>query len=712
MKIIIYELYKLVTKKSLVSMLVLLTLLNMYLLWNKNAEDIWFVTDDRINSVYNDLSKFNTNFEKKEYLEKRIFESDDNFPEYLLFQTIYNKVSTITEYADFLENIAANAETMKRSSLLANPDSFAYKNIMLTPPAYEHLKGITPLVDIPYGIEHATENKAGDMIATLLALIAVFILFLDEKASGMFALTRTLKNGRSQLLCGKIFALFLWCFFVSIVILASSLLLMQFKFGLGDLTRQIQSVNMLMGSVLNVSVLTYIFICIIVKAVAYFILVLIAVLICLLAKNVAVVYIAIGFLVTVQILPYMLISPLSEFGVFKFLNIIAFTQPNEILKKYFNINAFGEPLNIITASVVVAAVLILILLILLFTVSKKQAVTSWNGNFVTDFLSRFTSWKINVGVFRHEIYKTFIVNRALLSLLILAVIQWNSYINYRGFITAEEMHYKNYIEQVGGIVTQGTLDFIETEEARFNIIESSIIIAGEKLQNGELSDVDYNMTVSSLLQMLSPQKGFEIFKERVEYIKDVPNGQVVFDKGFNLLYGIYSYDSDMEQALLMIVFLIIMISPVFSSEKENGMFKLIKSTPKGITWNARFFASFISAIIALALVTLPFITNTLSYYGAIGNKAAIQSLPAFSEFPLSVSIRGYMFLLFGVRILGTAAVTFLIQLISLYSGKKTTAFLISLSLIAIPAAVYFVGAEFFAVFGLNALLGGNALLCH
>jgi hypothetical protein len=463
-------------------------------------------------------------------------------------------------------------------------------------------------------------------------------------------------------------------------------------------------------SVLSISVAGYFLLYAAVKAISYFILALIVMLICVLAKNNAIVYMITGVVIAFQLLLYSIISPLSEFGLFKFLNIIALTQPNEIFKNYFNINAFGEPLNLIISSIVAAAFLIAILLIALFAVSRKQAFATWNNNAVSDFLNRFSGKQIHTCVFKHEAYKTFISNRALLILLLLAVIQWNSYTNYRGFITMEEMYYKNYVEQAGGEVTQETFDFIDAEQARFNEIELSIILAGERHQNGEISYDDYNMTVSGLQQMLAPQKGFEIFTERARYIKDIPGGQVIFDKGFNILFGVNGYSDDMSQVLLIVIFMIIMLSPVFSAEKENGMFKLIKPTPKGLTWFVRFSVSFIVALITIMLVNLPFIINTLSFYGTGGSDAVIQSLPAFSEFPLSVSVRGYLGLLLITRIIGAAVAVFFIQLISLYSNKKTTALLISLSVIAIPAAVYFTGAEAFAKFGVNSLLGGNAAL--
>jgi hypothetical protein len=166
----------------------------------------------------------------------------------------------------------------------------------------------------------------------------------------------------------------------------------------------------------------------------------------------------------------------------------------------------------------------------------------------------------------------------------------------------------------------------------------------------------------------------------------------------------------MLQVFLILTFMAIIISPVFAGENENGMMNIIKPTPKGLAWRTRFFVCFAAAVCVVALVSVPFFTNTLSYYGADGMDAVVQSLPAFSGFWLSISIRGYMVLLFATRVLGAATAVLVIQFISLYSRKKTTAVFVSFALLALPAAVYFVGAGFFAELGLNALLGGNALL--
>jgi hypothetical protein len=337
---------------------------------------------------------------------------DDPFLELFLYEAVYGEVTAVTGYGEFIENLELNAEAMKGSSILAKPDSFTYKNIILTPPAYAHLKGVQPAVDIPESVARVTENKVMDIVAVLLVIVAVLTLFTDEKDSGMFTLTRTMQNGRGLLSGGKITALFLWCAAVVILLLSGGLALMSVKFGLGDLSRNIQSVNLFTGSILNISVGCYLLLFAAVKAISYFIVALIAATVCAVAKNSVFVYAVTGVIVGIETLLYMLISPLSVFGVLKFVNIIALTQPNGIFGNYFNINLFNQPLNIIAVSAVTGVVLIAGLLITVFTLSKHQVITIWNSNFLSDFLSRFSNRKIHVNVFRHEMYKTFIYNKA------------------------------------------------------------------------------------------------------------------------------------------------------------------------------------------------------------------------------------------------------------------------------------------------------------
>jgi hypothetical protein len=321
-------------------------------------------------------------------------------------------------------------------------------------------------------------------------------------------------------------------------------------------------------------------------------------------------------------------------------------------------------------------------------------------------------------------YKTFIYNKALFVLILLAVIQIYIFSNYQApFMFQEDLFFKSYVERAGGYITDETYAFIEVEEIRFAEIEQSVLLAQEKRARGEMSESDYGVMQSGLQQMLAPRKAFELFKNRVIYIEGIENGQVIYEKAWNELMAVKNadmafgleaagnvYNEDMTQALLILIFIVLIVSPVYSAENENNMTRIISATPKKLTWLIRFFVNFMTAVIVCLLVSLPFLMNTLSAYGADRSGAVIQSMPAMAEYPLAVSIRGYMILLYLTRIIGAAVAVFIIQTVSMLAKKKTTSFLISMSLLALPAAIYFAGTEFFAKFGLNALLGGNAAL--
>jgi hypothetical protein len=448
-----------------------------------------------------------------------------------------------------------------------------------------------------------------------------------------------------------------------------------------------------------------------VKTLSYFIIAMLAVIICVIAKNSAFVYFTAGIVTVVQTLLYVLISPVSALSVFKYVNIIALTQPNEIFKNYLNINFFGEPLNVITVSAATAFVLITILTISAFALFKKCSAAHWNNNALSDFLSRFSSGRIHVNILRHETYKVYVYNRALLVIIALIIIQYFAASGTREYIDTDEMFFKNYVERAGGFVTEETRAFIETEQARFDEIQAALFLAGKKYADGEITATDYNIIQSNIQMMLTPKKAFDRFTERVDYIETShPDGQVIYDKGWKEIFGVNDYGEDMRTVLMFLLFAIIIISPAYSAENENGMMNIIVAAPRKLTWAARYFTNFTAALIVVAAVSLPFMANTLSFHTAAGADAIIQSIPEFSKFPLSVSVRGYMALLLITRVFGAAVAVFILQTVSLYSAKKTTAILVSLSVLALPATIYFTGAEFFAGFGLNALIGGNVWL--
>lgn len=96
--------------------------------------------------------------------------------------------------------------------------------------------------------------------------------------------------------------------------------------------------------------------------------------------------------------------------------------------------------------------------------------------------------------------------------------------------------------------------------------------------------------------------------------------------------------------------------------------------------------------ISASAAYIPSILNVLINYGINGIEGPIQSITKYRDFPLPISIRGYLYLLYGIKLLFAQIMMILLIGISYYSKNVITAISISTGLFVIPYVIYMIGA--------------------
>ena len=645
--------------------------------------------------------------------------TDYLYSEQLLYEKARDDVGRIVNYPQFLSDIESHAKQMLSVSFFAKPGTFAYRNIQNTPDAYTHLKGTSLSFYPSEGVLLATSSGVIDLFCVLIILILCTVLILQEKEKGLLSLVRPTKNGRGVLLGAKVAAVFLWTAIITALLCISNIVAGAAIYGLGDLSRLIQSVEGFTGSVLKISVLEYLVLFVISKVMSQLVLAAVILLFSVIARNIIFVYGAIIALGGIELALYASISPTSVFSPLKYWNLVSLTQTNGLYREYLNINLLGYPINLAFSSLVVALILLVFFCTASIWIFSKQRNLIWSSGKISAAIGRINPFgrKISVSLIYHEAYKIFITHKALLVLCLLALFQWYSYHDVTAPYDSGDQHYKAYVTQMEGPVTAKTLNAISLESDRYNeIFRRQSELAGQ-YQSGEIEERAFYAMQQPIQSELASYNAFTRIKQQVQYIKQLIEtrdirGWIVYDTGYKKLFGANGdYSGDLGQGIILALILTICIAPVFASEYTKGTINLISPTLFGRreTMFYRGVLCVLIAITAACAVFLPNLITTLRLYGTSGLSAPLQSIQELSNFPLHLSIGGYLVLLYVIRLLASIAITFAMLGLSVLCRNVVAAMAAGLVIFVLPCAVSLLGGRFMDTWLFNPFLSGNGI---
>ncbi|EKC81660.1 hypothetical protein LEA_00112, partial [human gut metagenome] len=137
--------------------------------------------------------------------------------------------------------------------------------------------------------------------------------------------------------------------------------------------------------------------------------------------------------------------------------------------------------------------------------------------------------KLSANFVVNEVYKTAIAGKALLVLVVVAVIGFCNYQNMSAGYDSEQKRYDSYVAQIGGEVTDETLLFLENEKLEFENIK----LRYEELLTQTPAESDYesyNKELNDITKKLDYENAFNKICDRVSVIKSDKNSnlQLVF----------------------------------------------------------------------------------------------------------------------------------------------------------------------------------------
>lgn len=697
MRIFITELRKLFCNKIFLLITAAVFVLNAYLMF-RTANSGETTPSDYI-QIFSEMEGM-TDSEKLEWLEEELNNfSGERIYNWEVIYELHEECADIVGYKEYLEGIKTQAESMTNISIFAKPDTFNYRSIVKTPSAYENMQDVQPVFDISKGIILAADNNFTDILCGFILLFAVLSLMISDREQGMTGLLFSLKKGRGHLMIAKTAALAAVVFGAVLLIYGENLIISAYLYGLGDLSRPVQSLAGFIGCNLKTSVFGYLILYFIFKSAAFFSVGAVLSLIAVNTKNTVSFYGISAAILTAEGIAYNNIHPLSVYSIFRYINLVSFTKVNEIFSSYRNINFWEYPVPLIPTSagaVAVISVICVSLSALLYAKKRNLEFRKLSIRFKTG-----KSCRVHSKIY-YTLYKSLIMQKGLIVIIaFLAVSGFMSESFIKQYDVAD-VYYEYYTQQLEGEITQEKLDFIDSESKRFEEIQGKI---------DKLSLDGYSSELNELYKEFAPSLGFNMLKDRVDKIKDIDGAQIFYDTGYKRALGIAGYDDDMKYALAAVLLCIFMISPLAANDRMYRMSSMINSTKSGRTSYIRrnLLTSALYGLFAALLWIIPYAVTIFRFYGGSGLYASVRSITDFADLPANMTVMQYIIIICLLRTAFVILSSWIMLYISLKCRNTMSAVLINFAVFALPVIIYLLGAKLIVNLGFNPILSVNVM---
>lgn len=726
-KILGYEFKKLFSNKAVISSIIILIIISILGFYNNqikyndilidnldryheleetyknNLEELKELEEELINytSIYymyieNDNNYMVLNDEDKAIIEKfnkSIYSNDINKLnlDLYLIEILSDQINHVNTYKDYLKSVEEDKDRLLKVSIFHKKGSFSYNNIIKTAEDFQKLNSVETSVGIEKGVTAISNYWISDLSILLIIIILSINIFLQERENEILNLLKANKKGRQPLITTKLITMILSVTIITAFVYFSLIIISNKLYGFGDINRSIQSISNFRECNLLISVKEYLVLFIIFKICTSIIISVIVIMIIQLNKNVTKSYIAVVTFIFLSYMFYKFIPFNSALNALKYINIFSFLSVGKLVGEYININFFTKAINLFSIYKIMLATVLPTFIginILIFIKEKDIKGKEFNLNIFLKLKSKISRMTIPSTLFFNEIYKIIIENKAYVVILIAVFISIsNININEERSYDNDTIIYKNYINKLSGVLTQGKEKYLEREQQKLYSIGEQKLKNEYLLKNNKITRDQYEKNLIKLEVLNKKVEAFdEVYNQYqyLKYIKDTKNINVHFiDK--NIKEELFNLKSELNNGIYLSILLIIILSNIFAKEYKSGAIILIQgSKERKKLFLYKFIISYIITVILLILVYMPTYINVIDEFGIEFLKAPIQSMEQYMNISANLTIIQFIILESILKCIGVICITTCIVCLSLLSKNHITTIIIS-TILLIPS---------------------------
>lgn len=353
-------------------------------------------------------------------------------------------------------------------------------------------------------------------------------------------------------------------------------------------------------------------------------------------------YLISGAALLFEYIAYTKIPSSSMLGILTWFNLFALLDPYQSIGVYQNLNFFGTALGNTAVVMIFALAMFLTGAVMLLYSQKAQYPIMDTGKWVYNFrkiVPKIKKPRLS-SAWLLEGKKLYLLQKGLVLLFILALIQGYRIERQMQFYSVSEQFQLQYYEEYGGVPTEEKMQLAQKETDRLE----------EQIQ-GAVTDVERK-------SWMDQKAAFDIVYTELQRIwmlkQEGNNVELINPEGYERLMNWEgSLVSDM---LLCIAWILLFSLGSWYRERQNGMIELLRPSNKGLGYVQRMKMSWtaIYSLIAFGLVFGVRIKNILYRFPITGLTASVKSLfwMESNSGPLWMYLVGnYIFLYGGISVI-------------------------------------------------------------
>lgn len=626
-----------------------------------------------------------------------------------LIQKTKSELETVMNQKNNLLRIQKNAEQLLLAPIFSETmDGFSRKNIEKTAGDFLALQNIEIQYDRNDGVMMLVDSPVTDFSLLIILLALSMALILDEREKRLFQIIQSTRNGAIKTILAKIGALFFSILLIHMLLFVATAVFASCTFGLGDLSRSIQSIPDLSSSLLTLRLDTFLLLLFGMKTIGVFIVGLLILLLAMTVKKVIVLPLCTIMLSGISV-ALTFIPVVSKFNWLKYVNLYSVMNPYPVLRSYLNLNFFGIPIHALTVLTVLS-----ILLLCLFSFLCVNYYLKKKGLEFSDTKRRSLSppsRRIHSGLWFFEGKKLLVNNRAALILAFFLLFQLYSVKEAQNPMNGDDYYYQHYMDILKGPLTTEKETFILAEQAKIDDIQKKLADLSRQLQTGELSPHEFIVRQQPYTDKLSGIEKFSTIYEKYLYVKSHAGAEFFFETGYERLFSISDPDFSTNSSISLLAVMILCLSSLFAAEYQTNMVKTLNASKYGIkkTVTTKLFMGMGLSCLLCILSYGADLINTVRFYGLSNITSTLVSIPAlhyFGDTPIWI----YCLLMYLMRFLVIFMVTILIAALSFLLKNTLYTVLTAFSIFVIPLLLHKTGLAFFGYISLAGLLSNGVFV--
>lgn len=484
----------------------------------------------------------------------------------------------IETYKSYLDQMESRGDELL-AALDGDKSAFIRRNVEKTERDYSGLTNPTLDTEYNVGVEEYAGYNYGGFFCIIFAFACLEYMYLFEKRTGSIHILRTTKKGRWHMILSK------WCVYLLLVFAFTVLqevitvCLYGQIYSFGNLYAPIQSLpifrdcpnaySMLQGII--VLILNRIMISIAIGCVIFFCGIVFNSVIAAFAVPCAIFAIQYIFSITIDIN--------SSQDALCCINLFHSWDMKNYIGIYHNLNIFGFPIEKNTAVLTMNIAIIICAAIigsLIFSVKYQTGYKKYEFKLFTFLRKQLSKILYIQSIFINELYKLIFQQKKWVLIVVFAltvISSVNQYVPKNLYQTAEEATYHMYLSKIQGTFDNNSEQFIADEQKYISLLEQKL---EEAINSGDTAAA---MVIGNELD--GRRKGFERLKAQYEKLLANPKANRYWVDEINLEDIWNKYDRDMLLFMVSAVILILLVSGLFASEKENKISTLIHAAKNG-----------------------------------------------------------------------------------------------------------------------------------